>query len=722
MMTHVNEKKKTALILLIDFRKAFDSLDHTFMHNTLALLGFGPDIITWIKLFFTNRDAQILMGGHMSEKINLHQGVPQGDVISPYIFILMVEILLIKINHTKNITGITYAQQEARSETFADDTTIFITRNEHNLRHATKYISQFHSISGLACNLDKTVIIPIGTNTDTNDKLCPDLGMEWHDSFTILGFHIDSKLRNLDKNFKLVKERIKNIISLWRQYNLSLRGRITIAKVKLVSQLTYISTVLDPNQTLLDEIQELINNFVMGHKAQNKHWISKDLLYTPTSKGGFGIIQLHNFTRAIKCSWVKRYCIDKLDDHWADKLDLFFNTTPDTRYTITHYGPERFNPIINEHIPGLSSIFSAYKTLKQHFPTGPETLDNSWLCQPLFYNTNFTRKLPNSSKTTFLKPTFYGLPDRAHMLTVQDFYPNGRFISLATLNTITGANLMQMQYKNLEFHIKSKIGANKFYDAVPKLNLPQRKYTHSTINSLMTSIKKGSGTYRKIISRSQKRSDVHNPSRWRVKLNDDQVTRNQVKQSRINLQSKYISSDTADILARLKLGKTLFRNQFYAINFTDTPYCETCTKELDHEIIENFTHANFYCPFVSTIIDQVTSTFFPNIISDFSIRDIILATTTNKHPLYEGTDGQQLASIIWDTFLSYINRCRNAAKTPIATICIHEITSQLNRILKILPRSKVACYINTHPTIQDILSKNTKQNPNHHHNTPIPSF
>ena len=78
------------------------------------------------------------------------------------------------------------------------------------------------------------------------------------------------------------------------------------------------------------------------------------------------------------------------------------------------------------------SIFSAYKTLKQHFPTGPETLDNSWLCQPLFYNNNFTRKLPNSTKTTF-----FGLPDKAHTLTVHDFYPNGKFIPLAILNVLT---------------------------------------------------------------------------------------------------------------------------------------------------------------------------------------------------------------------------------------------------------------------------------------------
>ena len=147
MISHVTEKKKTALILLIDFRKAFDSIDHTFLHNTLTLLGFGPDIVKWITLFFNNREAQILMGGHMSDIIKLEQGVPQGDVISPYVFILMVEILLIKINHTKNITGITYAKKESRSETFADDTTIFLERSERNLRNANRYDNGFVKIT-----------------------------------------------------------------------------------------------------------------------------------------------------------------------------------------------------------------------------------------------------------------------------------------------------------------------------------------------------------------------------------------------------------------------------------------------------------------------------------------------------------------------------------------------------------------------------------------------
>ena len=105
----------------------------------------------------------------------------------------------------------------------------------------------------------------------------------------------------------------------------------------------------------------------MGIKKGGKHRISKDLLYTPTLKGGLGIIRLEDFVRAIKCSWVKRFCIDKLDDHWADLLDTHFNTSPNTRHTILKFGPERFNKLISKKIPGLSSIFLSYKTLSNNF-------------------------------------------------------------------------------------------------------------------------------------------------------------------------------------------------------------------------------------------------------------------------------------------------------------------------------------------------------------------
>ena len=100
-----------------------------------------------------------MMEGFMGEKITLEQGVPQGDVLSPYIFNIAVAFLLMKITHTSSIEGIKFARMESRAETYADDTTIIIKRTEANLRN-----QNFAKVSGLRANLDKTSVTPLGDN------------------------------------------------------------------------------------------------------------------------------------------------------------------------------------------------------------------------------------------------------------------------------------------------------------------------------------------------------------------------------------------------------------------------------------------------------------------------------------------------------------------------------------------------------------------------------
>ena len=130
--------------LSVDFKKAFDSIDHRFMNNTLEILNFGPEFRKWVNLFFNDRWTYILLQGFLSNKITLKQGVPQGDVLSPYIFNICVEILLLKI--TNSLEGITIAKEEARAETYADDTTIIIKRNEESLRTLIRIIKDFSKL------------------------------------------------------------------------------------------------------------------------------------------------------------------------------------------------------------------------------------------------------------------------------------------------------------------------------------------------------------------------------------------------------------------------------------------------------------------------------------------------------------------------------------------------------------------------------------------------
>ena len=101
-------------------------------------LNFGKDTIDWVRLFLTERIAHLLLGGHLTLKILLEKGVPQGDIISPFIFIIAVEILLIKITKSRHIT-----EEEIRAQTFADDTSVLIERCVSSLKACVKFINTF---------------------------------------------------------------------------------------------------------------------------------------------------------------------------------------------------------------------------------------------------------------------------------------------------------------------------------------------------------------------------------------------------------------------------------------------------------------------------------------------------------------------------------------------------------------------------------------------------
>ena len=170
----------------------------------------------------------------------------------------------------------------------------------------------FATISGLQCNLDKTLVIPLGGNYDVTDVLCKDLDLKWQDNFTILGFDIDSKLLKLDSNFDKAHKKVNGIISKWQGYQLSLDGRITITKSLLLSQYTYIASVLEMPVKMFEKIQSNLNAFIFTNKVnkvENKFqpWVSKDDIYRGKSEGGFGMIRVNHFFQALKCSWIKRY-------------------------------------------------------------------------------------------------------------------------------------------------------------------------------------------------------------------------------------------------------------------------------------------------------------------------------------------------------------------------------------------------------------------------------
>ena len=306
LLNYTKMKEIPGLIMMIDFEKAFDSLDWQFLDLVLQTFNFGPSIMKWVKTFYTGVSSCVINNGITSQYFPVERGVRQGDPLSPYLFILAVEVLACAVRQNKNINGIRIAESEIKFLQYADDTTGLLN-DIKSAKLFLRTVEEFGNFSGLKLNKGKTEAMWIGSKRKNTTN---PLEIAWPQKpIRLLGVYIgydEKECNKLNVENKIIKS--KGILNLWKMRKLTLMGRIQIVKTFIISQFLFVTSVIPLSNEQINKINNMTYRFIWNG---GKDKIKRSTLVSKHECGGLNAPDIQKMIEVSRIQWVRRFLSPK---------------------------------------------------------------------------------------------------------------------------------------------------------------------------------------------------------------------------------------------------------------------------------------------------------------------------------------------------------------------------------------------------------------------------
>jgi hypothetical protein len=331
------------VIVSLDAKKAFDSVSHKFIEESLKRYGFGHQFIHTFKVLYTDLKARVLVNGWQTELIDIMNGVKQGDALSCIIFIIVVDPLIRNINCSDAIRPIADKENPTNAFAYADDINACAKADLESVNMIFKEYSLLTRLSGLSLNADKTELLrckmvanksriyrpgksgiisldkalgrgtrvtnPTGPEQRQNETLYQVIykGANYmlteKQKIKICGITIasDESISYLENVTRKI-EKLKEQLNKWRARGLCMLGKLLIIKTFGISHLIYVAQCCTIKEEDVKQINNVILNFLWtkGQSAKRVERIKREIIYKPTSLGGFGVIEFGYLNKPIK--------------------------------------------------------------------------------------------------------------------------------------------------------------------------------------------------------------------------------------------------------------------------------------------------------------------------------------------------------------------------------------------------------------------------------------
>jgi len=300
-------------MVTIDFEKAFDSLNHTFLFETLKKMQFPDFFLDWIKILLNKQESCVINSGSTTKYFPLESGARQGDPISAYLFIIALEPLFLSIEKNASIKPMSILNNKFLYTAYADDATFFL-QDYHSITCLVNELKDFSRYSGLRPNYSKCEICAIGSLKGVSRALCGFKAIDLtNDSTKILGLHFTyNKKIHEERNFIEIVRKMEKILQIWRQRSLTLHGKITVFKTLVVSKLVFCSYLTDVPKSIIETVKTIQKSFIWSDKPAK---IKNLTMCNSYERGGLQMTDIDFKIDALHLSWVKRL-FDENDHQW----------------------------------------------------------------------------------------------------------------------------------------------------------------------------------------------------------------------------------------------------------------------------------------------------------------------------------------------------------------------------------------------------------------------
>ncbi|GKA84945.1 RNA-directed DNA polymerase, eukaryota, partial [Tanacetum coccineum] len=310
-------KKKHSFILKIDFEKAYDSVRWDYLDDVLRKFGFGEKWCGWIQECLRSSWGSVLVNGSPTEEFQFFKGLKQGDPLSPFIFILVMESLHISFKRVVDagmFNGIVLNSVMHLSHMFYADDAVFMGQwSTKNIDTIIYVLKCFHRASGLSINLSKSKLLGVVVSEDRVVQAANRIGCGVLKApFAYLGSKVGGNMSRI-KSWDEIVDKMVDRLSKWKMKTLSIGGRLTLLKAVLGSMPIYHMSIFKVPMKVLQRMESIRSRFFSGVDLNSKKsiWVKWSKVLCSKEKGGLGVSSLYALNRALMCKWVWRFTTQK---------------------------------------------------------------------------------------------------------------------------------------------------------------------------------------------------------------------------------------------------------------------------------------------------------------------------------------------------------------------------------------------------------------------------